>query len=69
MTASAPARYEPGESLFLWWLGVPARPRLIGELAIVRTLRGVSLRYCPDWLANGFALSEDLPLNGDVHLP
>ena len=31
--------------------------------------RGVSLRYAPSWLAQGFALSEDLPLIDIEHLP
>ncbi|WP_372526329.1 type II toxin-antitoxin system HipA family toxin [Piscinibacter sp.] len=38
---------------------------LIGEINMVRTLRGVSLRYADTWIARGFALSEDLPLVGD----
>jgi serine/threonine-protein kinase HipA len=35
----------------------------------VRTLRGVSLRYTREWLASGFALSEDLPLVDEEFLP
>jgi serine/threonine-protein kinase HipA len=48
----------------LWWLGDPARPVLIGDLNLVRTLRGVSVSYVDTWIARGFALSEDLPLLG-----
>lgn len=54
--------YEPGDSLALWILTDPSRPRLVGELRLVRSLQSVSLRYAPSWLAEGFALSEDLPL-------
>lgn len=58
-----------GDSLWLWWLGRPQQPRLVGELSMVRTLRGVSLRYAPGWLQSGFALSEDLPLVDQTFLP
>ncbi|WAC75409.1 type II toxin-antitoxin system HipA family toxin [Roseateles sp. SL47] len=57
------------ERLYLWWLGQPQQPRLIGELAMARSLRGVSLRYHPSWLREGFALSEDLPLTEGEFLP
>lgn len=33
------------------------------------TGKGVSLRYGPEWLNNGFPLSEELPLNGVEFLP
>jgi serine/threonine-protein kinase HipA len=55
--------------LYLWWLGVPAQPRLVGELLRVPSKNGVSLRYAPDWLQHGFALSEDLPLITGEMLP
>ena len=61
--------YQPSDSLHLWWLGQPAQPVLIGQLALVRALQGVSLRYGAAWLATGFALSEDLPLRGGECLP
>jgi serine/threonine-protein kinase HipA len=54
--------YEPTDELALWILTDPSRPRLVGELRLVRSLQSVSLRYAPSWLAEGFALSEDLPL-------
>jgi serine/threonine-protein kinase HipA len=57
----APA-YLPVDTLYLWWMGDPARSVLIGELRTVRATRGVSLRYAAGWLQTGFALSEDLPL-------
>ena len=54
--------YQPSDSLYLWWLANPRAPRLIGELRMARTMKGVSLVYAPAWLKSGFALSEDLPL-------
>jgi serine/threonine-protein kinase HipA len=63
------AAYQPVDQLYLWWLGLPDAPVLIGTLRTVRALRGVSLRYAPSWLAQGFALSEDLPLIDTEFLP
>ncbi|MBH1964267.1 MAG: HipA domain-containing protein [Comamonadaceae bacterium] len=54
--------YQPGDVLYLWWLANPSAPRLIGELRMARSRKGVSLVYAPQWLTSGFALSEDLPL-------
>lgn len=61
--------YQPVDTLFLWYLGQPAHPVLVGELHLVMSGRGVSLRYAPDWLRQGFALSEDLPLLDREYLP
>lgn len=61
--------YQPGDALYLWWLANPETPRLIGELRMVRTLKGVSLVYAPAWLRSGFPLSEDLPLLEGEFLP
>ena len=61
--------YRLTDQLFLWLLTKPAQPMLIGELNLVRTLRGVSVRYTDDWIARGFALSEDLPLVGEEFFP
>lgn len=57
------------DALSLWFLGDPALPRLVGELQLMAVGKGVSLRYAPSWLAQGFALSEDLPLIDTEHLP
>ena len=57
------------DTLFLWYLGEPKRPVLVGELNLVLSGRGVSLRYAPDWLHHGFPLSEDLPLIDIEHIP
>ncbi len=57
------------DTLFLWYLGRPAQPALVGTLRLVQAVRGVSLRYAPGWLQHGFALSEDLPLIDMEFLP
>lgn len=57
------------DDLFLWYLGEPATPRYVGALKLVSAGKGVSLHYGEEWLANGFALSEDLPLVDTEFLP
>lgn len=69
MMANLATPYQPADTLYLWWLGLPEQPRLIGSLATVRAFKGVSLRYEPAWLASGFALSEDLPLMEGEFMP
>jgi len=61
--------YQPQDQMHLWWLGDPQQPRHVGLLQAVRTLRGVSLQYAPQWLRDGWALSEDLPLVAGEFLP
>lgn len=57
------------DDLFLWYLADPATPRYVGALKLVSTGKGVSLHYSKEWLASGFALSEDLPLIDNAFLP
>lgn len=57
------------DSLYLWFLGKPDAPALVGDLNLVLGRRGVSLRYAAPWLASGFPLSEDLPLTDAEHFP
>jgi serine/threonine-protein kinase HipA len=61
------------DTLHLWWLADPAQPRLVGTLRSVRRQPrqpgGVSLEYSPSWMADGIALSEDLPLKPGEFLP
>lgn len=61
------------DTLALWWLADPDAPRAVGRLRQVRRSArqsaGVSLEYAPEWLADGFALSEDLPLQTGEFLP
>jgi serine/threonine-protein kinase HipA len=63
------ARYEPSDRLHLWLLTRPQQPVPIGELNLVRSAQGVSLRYADSWLQRGFPLSEDLPLIDEEFLP
>jgi len=63
------ARYEPSNQLYLWLLTRPQQPVSIGELNLVRSSQGVSLRYADSWLQRGFQLSEDLPLIDEEFLP
>jgi serine/threonine-protein kinase HipA len=65
----AVAKYRPTDRLHLWLLTRPEQPVLIGELNLVRSTQGVSLRYADPWLRRGFSLSEDLPLIGEEFLP
>ena len=53
----------------MWLLTQPQQPVLIGELNLVRSNQGVSLRYATVWLQSGFPLSEDLPLIDQEFLP
>lgn len=69
MAAQDAHGYQVADTLYLWWTGDPARPVLIGEPGLVRTLRGVSLRYAESWRSAGFPLSEDLPLIDAEFLP
>jgi serine/threonine-protein kinase HipA len=69
MADAASPRYQPQDTLYLWWMQHPAQPVLIGELRFIRALRGVSLRYAPGWRTSGFPLSEDLPLMDAEFLP
>jgi len=57
------------DDLHLWYLADPDRPQYVGALKLMVAGKGVSLRYGQDWLAHGFALSEDLPLIDTEFLP
>jgi serine/threonine-protein kinase HipA len=61
--------YRATDELYLWWLGQPQTPVPVGTLRLLRATRGVSLQYGQEWLRDGFALSEDLPLADIEHLP
>ena len=69
MTDPTPTRYVPTDRLYLWLLVRPEQPRPIGELNLLRSMQGVSLRYDDEWIEQGFPLSEDLPLIDDEILP
>lgn len=57
------------DDLHLWYLGDPDAPRHVGALKLVSAGKGVSLHYAREWLLDGFALSEDLPLVDTEFLP
>ncbi|CAN7782920.1 HipA domain-containing protein [Variovorax sp. LjRoot175] len=61
--------YVPQDQLSLWMLTDPEHPVLVGEISLALSGQGVSLRYGAHWLANGFALSEDLPLVDQLYVP
>jgi serine/threonine-protein kinase HipA len=69
MNQGSLTNYQPTDVLYLWLLTQPLQPIPIGELNLVRSTQGVSLRYTDSWLQNGFSLSEDLPLIGQEFLP
>lgn len=69
MTPFGLKNHQPTDTLYLWWLGQPQAPRLVGELRTAGQSKGVSLVYDAQWLASGFALSEDLPLMSGEFLP
>ena len=60
--------YTPASEMSLWWLG-QATPQFIGQLVLAENNRKVGLAYANDWLQNGFALSDDLPLSKALFLP
>lgn len=62
--------YQPQDTLHLWWLADPAKPRLVGALRLVLSNQSVGFQYADAWLdASGIALSEDLPLRRDLFIP
>ena len=63
--------YQPQDSMSLWWLGDVTAPLRIGSLSLQDQRRKVALSYDPAWIASpqGFALSEDLPLQAGLMLP
>lgn len=55
--------YTPQDTMTLWWLGSGlASPTKIGQLMLAEGNRKVGLVYGAEWIRQGFALSEDLPL-------
>lgn len=57
------------DTLWLWYLGQPTSPQLVGELRLLNIGGGVSLTYVASWRETGFRLSEDLPLADIEYLP
>ena len=63
--------YQAQDSMSLWWLADVQVPKRIGILSLQDQRRKVALSYDPAWIesAQGFALSEDLPLQAGLMLP
>lgn len=63
--------YQLQDSMALWWLADTAQPQRIGTISLQDQRRRVGLTYAPEWIAStqGFALSEDLPLQAGLILP
>lgn len=60
--------YRPQDLMWLWWLG-DAVPRRVGSISLTAGHRKVALTYDAQWIEQGFALSEDLPLAGGLWVP
>ena len=63
---NSPSRFD---NLWLFYLGEPAVPHLVGELRYLQLTRSVSLTYAESWIESGFRLSEDLPLSANETSP
>jgi hypothetical protein len=50
LVKNSPSRFD---TLWLFYLGEPAAPRLIGELRYLQLTRGVSLTYAKSWIESG----------------
>jgi serine/threonine-protein kinase HipA len=61
--------YQPQDNMSLWWLADPSAPQRIGTLSLQDKRRKVALSYDAAWLRNGFAVSEDLPLQRGLYIP
>jgi serine/threonine-protein kinase HipA len=59
--ASQIAHQKSPARLWAWLLIDPKKPRLVGEIT-QQSNGDVALTYDPQWLATGFALSDDMPL-------
>ena len=60
--------YVVVDTLYLWHLGNPAKPLLVGDLHWRPSHRCVALQYDAAWIKSGFALSDDLPLIAEMQL-
>ncbi len=68
MATTKVAHQASPERLFAWMLLDPQHPQLVGE--IIRQSNGdVGLQYTQTWLDQGFALSDDMPLEAQVFTP
>ncbi|OQX03889.1 MAG: hypothetical protein BWK73_38030 [Thiothrix lacustris] len=59
----------PGNELAVWNLTDPKTPVRVGMASLALGGRGVAFTYERSWLANGYPLSGDMPLQGAVLTP
>ncbi len=61
--------FTPQDTLSLWWLGDPTKPRRMGDALLVRGGKSVALRCESRWATQGHPLTEDLQFTGELILP
>lgn len=59
----------PGNELAVWSLTDPQTPVRVGTASLALGGRGVAFVYERSWLANGYSLSGDMPLQRAVLTP
>lgn len=57
------------DTLTVWNLANPCQPILVGTVSLVAQNRGLMFSYAPDWIANGYPLSGDMPLQRAAIIP
>lgn len=57
------------KTLHAWLLTDPLAPVHLGEIKAVAVGGSVSFQYSTQWIGSGFALSDDLPLQGVLYVP
>lgn len=62
-------RPTPDDRLSVWSLTNPEQPVRVGEARLVAGNRGLSFTYDPNWIANGYPLSGDMPLQAAPLVP
>ncbi len=55
-------RPVPDDRLSVWSLSDPEQPCRVGEVRLIAGNRGLSFTYDLNWIANGYPLSGDMPL-------
>jgi serine/threonine-protein kinase HipA len=62
-------RPASGDRLSVWSLANPEQPVRIGEVRLIAGNRGLSFTYDPGWIAHGYPLSGDMPLQTGSIIP
>jgi serine/threonine-protein kinase HipA len=58
-----------GDSLSVWSLADPDHPLRVGSVKLIAPGRGLSFTYDPEWIAHGYPLSGDMPLQAAPLVP